>query len=43
MLPDDGILFPKQVGAIIWNKNEYKIQCIWLIIFYMFNNAQYEN
>jgi hypothetical protein len=34
MLPDDGIKLPKHVGAVVWNKKEYKIQCIWLDIFY---------
>jgi hypothetical protein len=43
MLPDDGVQLPKHVGAFIWNEEEYKIQCIWLVILYMFNNAHYEN
>jgi hypothetical protein len=42
MLPDYDIWLPKHVRAIMWNKKEYKIQCMWLVILYMFNNACYE-
>jgi uncharacterized membrane protein len=44
LLPEDGILSPKRVGAIVKKKiNKCRIQCILLVILYIFENARYKN
>jgi hypothetical protein len=44
LLPEDGIVLPKHVGAIVKRKmKKYGIQCILLVTLYTFENARYKN